>query len=103
MLRNDEGRPLEVKEGILLDQEGTPLHVPAGASESPDAGWGPRFNTRGASRVKVVRLGGGGLGMIAMLLILPLLFVAGFTVLAVFAAVFLIFGALRLIVRALMN
>jgi hypothetical protein len=90
-------RPLEVKEGILLDRDGTPLLDRRGRGDDvrgndPFGGAGPR--------VRVVRVGGAWLPL-ALLLLLPLLAAAGLTLFAVIAALTLAFAVLRRFLRAL--
>jgi hypothetical protein len=98
-------RPLEVKEGILLDRDGTPLLDPRGSRDetrrdSFGAGaFGPDSFGGAAPRVRVVRLGGAWLPF-ALLLLLPLFAAAGLTLLAVVAAVMVAVALLRAVFRA---
>lgn len=74
-LKSDTGEPLEVKEGVLLDQEGNPILDPALGSSSQGA--------------RVFMLRGGLLPSLLLGILIPVLFVVGFTFIAALLAAFI--------------
>ncbi len=89
---SEASEPPELKEGIVLDQEGNTLFVP---QEQQDPFSGP-----GGAGFRVIRFGGGGWFVVALLAVgLPLLFVAGLTFFAALIAALIIFRVIRAVVR----
>ena len=80
----DDGRILDVKEGVVLDRDGSILTDTAHESDSESP-----FGSPGARRpgVHVVRIGGGsGLGSLLAFLLFPLALMAGVTTLGIVLA-----------------